>query len=74
MKGHFSPCLDRTLSKPSPQRTPVLFQARASPKGKRFAAKHAEALFTKHHSLDALKIYSNDIRTLAKEYGRIQMI
>ena len=30
---------------PSPQRTPVLFQAGASAAGKDFAAKHAEAVF-----------------------------
>jgi alkanesulfonate monooxygenase SsuD/methylene tetrahydromethanopterin reductase-like flavin-dependent oxidoreductase (luciferase family) len=30
---------------PSPQRTPVLFQAGASPAGKAFAATHAEAIF-----------------------------
>jgi MFS family permease len=31
------------LCEPSPQRTPVLFQAGASPRGVRFAAAHAEA-------------------------------
>ena len=30
---------------PSPQRTPILFQAGSSPSGKAFAAKHAEAVF-----------------------------
>jgi len=34
------------LSEPSPQRTPVLFQAGASPRGVRFAAENAEAIFT----------------------------
>ena len=34
------------LSEPSTQRTPVIFQAGASPRGVRFAAENAEAIFT----------------------------
>jgi FMN-dependent oxidoreductase (nitrilotriacetate monooxygenase family) len=34
------------LAEPSPQRTPVIFQAGASPRGVRFAAENAEAIFT----------------------------
>lgn len=60
------------LVEPSPQRTPVLFQAGASPKGRDFAAKHAEAVFTKNHSLDALKAYVTDIRKRTQEQGRDQ--
>ncbi|SDV49001.1 LLM class flavin-dependent oxidoreductase [Chitinasiproducens palmae] len=33
------------LSEPSPQRTPVLFQAGSSGRGQRFAAEHAECVF-----------------------------
>ncbi|MBX9748505.1 MAG: LLM class flavin-dependent oxidoreductase [Roseococcus sp.] len=33
------------LCEPSPQRTPVLYQAGASPRGQVFAARHAECLF-----------------------------
>ncbi|MGI2033879.1 LLM class flavin-dependent oxidoreductase [Rhizobium panacihumi] len=33
------------LAEPSPQRTPVLFQAGTSGRGKRFAARHAECIF-----------------------------
>jgi FMN-dependent oxidoreductase (nitrilotriacetate monooxygenase family) len=33
------------LCAPSPQRTPLLFQAGSSPRGMRFAAEHAEAVF-----------------------------
>ncbi|MBP1971132.1 FMN-dependent oxidoreductase (nitrilotriacetate monooxygenase family) [Virgibacillus natechei] len=58
------------LVEPSPQRTPVLFQAGASPKGRDFAAKHAEAVFTKNHSLEALKAYVADIRKRTQEQGR----
>lgn len=34
------------LVEPSKQRTPLLFQAGASPRGREFAAKHAEGIFT----------------------------
>lgn len=34
------------LAEPSPQRTPVIYQAGSSPRGVRFAAENAEAIFT----------------------------
>ena len=34
------------LSEPSPQRSPVIYQAGASSRGRQFAAEHAEAIFT----------------------------
>ncbi|RKQ37977.1 LLM class flavin-dependent oxidoreductase [Oceanobacillus halophilus] len=58
------------LTEPSPQRTPVLFQAGASPRGRDFAAKHAEAVFTKGHSLEALKSYTKDLRNRTIQQGR----
>lgn len=58
------------LVEPSIQRTPVLFQAGASTRGKAFAAKHAEAVFTKHRSLEDLKSYISEMETRACEYGR----
>jgi alkanesulfonate monooxygenase len=33
------------LAEPSPQRTPVLYQAGTSPRGRQFAAQHAECVF-----------------------------
>jgi FMN-dependent oxidoreductase (nitrilotriacetate monooxygenase family) len=33
------------MSEPSPQRTPVLYQAGGSPRGREFAARHAECVF-----------------------------
>ena len=41
---HFS-VVGPLMSEPSPQRTPVLYQAGASPRGLDFGAKHAEAIF-----------------------------
>lgn len=55
---------------PSIQRTPVLFQAGASPKGLEFAAQHAEAIFIGGGEKTAIKRQVDTIRQLAKGYGR----
>ncbi|MBM38906.1 MAG: LLM class flavin-dependent oxidoreductase [Chloroflexi bacterium] len=60
------------LSEPSPQRTPLLFQAGSSTRGRSFAAKHAECIFISE-SKDSLQGESNvinDIRSQAKQLGR----
>lgn len=59
------------LVNPSPQRSPVLFQAGASEKGRDFAAKHAEAVFTTiANNIPELKTFVSDIRSRAEKYGR----
>ncbi|GLW10915.1 N5,N10-methylene tetrahydromethanopterin reductase [Microtetraspora sp. NBRC 13810] len=58
------------LSEPSPQRTPVLYQAGNSERGKDFAARHAEAIFTGAPSLAALREEIADIRRRAAAFGR----
>ncbi|WP_156290573.1 LLM class flavin-dependent oxidoreductase [Oceanobacillus salinisoli] len=59
------------LVEPSPQRTPVLFQAGASTRGRNFAAKHAEAIFTTlANDISELKAFVTDIRERAKKAGR----
>lgn len=70
-EGEFFNVPGEHLVEPSPQRTPVLFQAGASSKGKGFAAKHAEALFTTLASdLDELKAFTSEMRERAVENGR----
>ena len=58
------------LSEPSPQRTPVLYQAGASRRGKDFAAQHAECVFVAAPSKVILKNYVSDIRRRAAGFGR----
>ena len=58
------------LCEPSPQRTPVIWQAGMSPAGRVFAARHAEAIFTVAPTLDILKRYVADIRGAATSSGR----
>ena len=58
------------LCEPSPQRTPVLYQAGASSRGKNFAAGHAECVFVAAPSKVILKKTVADIRRRAAEAGR----
>lgn len=58
------------LSEPSPQRTPVLFQAGTSLRGKLFAAQHAECVFMSGPSAKVIAPRVAAIRTLAAEAGR----
>ncbi|MGW9112578.1 NtaA/DmoA family FMN-dependent monooxygenase [Microbacterium sp. NPDC055683] len=55
---------------PSPQRTPVLFQAGTSPKGRAFAAGHAECVFVQGTTPSRTAAAVADIRRLAAERGR----
>jgi FMN-dependent oxidoreductase (nitrilotriacetate monooxygenase family) len=58
------------LSEPSPQRTPVLYQAGSSPRGSRFAAAHAECVFLNGQSQPAVKKIVDGIRSQAVQLGR----
>ncbi len=58
------------LSEPSPQRTPVIWQAGTSTKGRAFAAQHAEAVFTVAPTAEILRTYVDDIRAVAANHGR----
>ncbi|WP_331375214.1 LLM class flavin-dependent oxidoreductase [Sinorhizobium chiapasense] len=58
------------LSEPSPQRTPVLYQAGASGPGKKFAAEHAECVFVAAQTKTILRNYVADIRAGAFASGR----
>lgn len=58
------------LSEPSPQRTPVLYQAGASGRGRQFAAAHAECVFINGPSKAVLKPIVADLRARAKAAGR----
>jgi FMN-dependent oxidoreductase (nitrilotriacetate monooxygenase family) len=58
------------LSEPSPQRTPLLFQAGTSEKGKGFASRHAEAVFLNGRSKPNVQAHIADIRRRATALGR----
>lgn len=54
----------------SPQGTPVLFQAGASPAGREFGGKHGEAIFVGAGSVEQLRAHSAAIREEAVKNGR----
>lgn len=59
------------ICEPSPQRTPFLFQAGTSGAGRRFGAKHAEAIFVGAQLPEKTRPAVDAIRDLAeKEFGR----
>lgn len=58
------------LTEPSPQRTPLLFQAGSSTRGRGFAARHAEGVFLAAPTKTVAARVVADIRTQAAANGR----
>ena len=58
------------LCEPSPQRTPVIFQAGASTRGRKFAAKHAELVFVSAPTLEKTKDIVSKFRKDIVDSGR----
>ena len=58
------------LTEPSPQRTPVIYQAGASKKGLEFAGKNAECVFIGAPTMNAAKQSVEKLRKAAEQAGR----
>jgi len=58
------------LCEPSPQRTPVLFQAGSSPRGLAFAGNHAECVFISGQDKAATRTQVDKVRAAAQAAGR----
>ncbi|MEO6826848.1 MAG: LLM class flavin-dependent oxidoreductase [Microbacteriaceae bacterium] len=58
------------ISEPSPQRSPVIYQAGASPRGIAFAAENAEAIFVAASTKTALRATVTKIRDALEAAGR----
>jgi FMN-dependent oxidoreductase (nitrilotriacetate monooxygenase family) len=58
------------LAEPSPQRTPVLFQAGTSDRGQLFAARHAEAVFISGGNRETIRNTVNELRAQVAKAGR----
>ncbi|SFB02439.1 FMN-dependent oxidoreductase, nitrilotriacetate monooxygenase family [Cohnella sp. OV330] len=69
-RGEFFSVPGIHLCEPSPQRTPVLFQAGSSQRGRRFAARHAECVFLNAMTPEETKLLVDDVRAKAEEEGR----
>lgn len=68
--GHYFDVPGIALSEPSPQRTPVLFQAGSSGVGKDFAARHAEGVFLSAYDPVMTRQMVADVRQRAAANGR----
>ena len=66
---HFS-CEAIHLVEPSPQRTPVIFSAGASARGRAFAGKHAECTFMSTNNMEFAKRTAAAYREAAANAGR----
>jgi FMN-dependent oxidoreductase (nitrilotriacetate monooxygenase family) len=58
------------IAEPSPQRTPVIYQAGASPRGIRFAAGNAESIFVAAPTKERLASTVTKLRDALEEAGR----
>ncbi|SFB17507.1 FMN-dependent oxidoreductase, nitrilotriacetate monooxygenase family [Rhizobium sp. NFR07] len=58
------------LCEPSPQRTPMLYQAGSSTRGREFAATHAECVFVNGQKIEGVRAIVEDINARALAAGR----
>ncbi|MDD2089366.1 LLM class flavin-dependent oxidoreductase [Pseudomonas guariconensis] len=69
-QGEFYKVEGYHLCEPSPQRTPVLFQAGSSPRGLAFAGQHAECVFISGQDQAATRAQVDKVRAAARAAGR----
>jgi long-chain alkane monooxygenase len=68
--GEYYDVVGPHLSEPSPQRTPVLFQAGSSERGREFAARHAEATFIAARNVRGARANVDDLHARLRRHGR----
>jgi FMN-dependent oxidoreductase (nitrilotriacetate monooxygenase family) len=69
-EGQYYSCRGPLNSGPLPQGRAVIAQAGGSPRGRRFAARHADTVVAHVKGVEAMKAYRDDIRRLMVEFGR----
>jgi len=69
-EGKYFQCRGPSQLPRSPQEIPVLFQAGQSPRGRQFAARHAEGVFTISPDLPAMQAYYRDVKDRVANEGR----
>jgi FMN-dependent oxidoreductase (nitrilotriacetate monooxygenase family) len=69
-EGKYLRCHAVHMSEPSPQRTPLVFSAGASPAGIEFVGKHSECAFVAFGKRDFVRRQVQQIRDKAASYGR----
>src|SRR5271170_6011514 len=69
-EGEFFNCRGPLNTVPSPQGRPTFVQAGGSPRGRAFAAKHADSIIAPAYQLAGMKQYRDDVRAHAAKFGR----
>lgn len=69
-KGKYFETRGPLNSGPAPQGRPVIAQAGGSPRGRRFAAAHADTIVVNAKGVEAMRAYRDDIRSLMVACGR----
>src|SRR6202023_2204196 len=68
--GDFFKCRGPLNTVPSPQGRPTFVQAGGSPRGRAFAAKHADSIIAPCRDIQGMKEYRDDVRAHATKFGR----
>src|SRR5712671_5691936 len=66
--GEFFTCRGPLNTVPSPQRRPTFIQAGGSPRGRAFAAKHADSVIAPGRDIQGMKEYRDDVRAHAAKF------
>jgi long-chain alkane monooxygenase len=68
--GEFFQCRGPLNTVPSPQGRPVFIQAGGSPRGRKFAARHADSIIATANGIAGMQQYRDDVRAHATAFGR----
>ena len=68
--GKYFKCRGPLNTVRSPQGRPTFVQAGGSPKGRDFAAKHADSIIAVANGVDGMKAYRDDVRARMERHGR----
>jgi FMN-dependent oxidoreductase (nitrilotriacetate monooxygenase family) len=69
-EGKFYKCRGPLNTAPLPQGRPAYIQAGGSPRGRDFAAKHADSIIASANGVKAMKAFRDDVRARAAKFGR----
>lgn len=68
--GEFFQCRGPLNTVPSPQGRPVFVQAGGSPRGRKFAARHADSIIATANGIVGMQQYRDEVRAHAAAFGR----
>jgi FMN-dependent oxidoreductase (nitrilotriacetate monooxygenase family) len=69
-EGKYFKCRGPLNTVPCPQGRPAYVQAGGSPRGRTFAATHADSVIATSHGVEAMKAFRDDVRAKATAAGR----